>query len=49
MLPLQLYEVVVFSNGYSMSVEPWLERLDPIMLTAQVLATDAIHASCTQA
>lgn len=30
-----LYEVVVFSNGYSMSVEPWLERLDPVTLTAQ--------------
>ena len=30
-----LYEVVVFSNGYSYAVEPFLDRIDPMVLTSR--------------
>ena len=30
-----LYEVVVFSNGFSYSVEPFLDKIDPMVLTSR--------------
>jgi hypothetical protein len=41
-----LYEVVVWTNSYSMSADPWIEKLDPIMLTAQnQIAVRSLHTA----